>query len=367
MKLLLSGDCTPYILNSQKYQYGPNRTLSASFLTAIRSGNEEIQDEVVLALTRNKDRLTTLRPYHDLADVGGKTAMNFAEKLFSAGFHAIEEYDDQGETPLMRACREGRTSMAAILLRKGANVFKGHRDASLLPGHFLHFLSSYTWAYTPGRSEWESFLSSREKVQLHQAAFDVSENVESTCLCSPDGFSPTTALFQLYSDEGFWVVKQSFQTMTQNMDWTRGELEKQWRCVVLRELFDRLGLTHTCVRVLRDVRQFPDDDRLEIEEEEEEMHMELETLMEEFDEWQAGYAGDIVSCVNLFFDRIDPCLKPFQGLLYVDGWLGFEDDTDCLAPDARFERTWTNSRGQRLCYGHEEGLHEERMLRILFE
>lgn len=93
--------------------------------------------------------------------------------------------------------------------------------------------------------------------------------------------------------------------MTWYLDLSHDKLIRLWRCLVRCEIFERLELTHTCVRFRPTIHRLPEEDRLEIEEEEEELYLQLEELMNEFDEWLEEFNGDIADCVDIFFDRLD--------------------------------------------------------------
>lgn len=147
VELFLRGDCTPYFTTTARSQC---ETLPSSFLAAMESHHEGIQNAVVEALARETTRLQFLRPYHDLAH--NQKASQVVEKLFSAGFHDIELYDEKGRTPLICACYEQNQTLATFLLHRGADPSKPHRDVQLRPGHFL--LYDAPRGITSQRSAW---------------------------------------------------------------------------------------------------------------------------------------------------------------------------------------------------------------------
>ncbi|MCJ1380765.1 hypothetical protein MMC17_003874 [Xylographa soralifera] len=305
-----------------------------------------------------------IKPYHDLASVRGRQAQSFAEKLFQAGFWNVDEYDENGMTPLMTTCYYCTTSMARFLLHHGADLNMTHRDANLRAGHYFPFNakiwrpSLYFWC------KWEDSLGQEHEAALLKAAFAISGLVESRCRCSPDGFSPVTAMFRTCSYKAFHLKKKSFEVMMRHLNLQHSDKMKQWRCLVVIEMFDRLELTHTCIDHLPPVRIFPEDDRLEIEEEEEELYVELQSLIKDYDEWQKDFVGDIVACVNSFFDRLDLVLRPYQGIFGNSIWYG--EDADILGPGMRYQDCWVSSRGKRILQGHSEEVRECNLLDSIF-
>ena len=362
VEIFLESDCRPYILRKTRYQ---TTTLRPSFLLAATSDDEELQNVVVDALARQRHQLHRLRPYHDLANVKGRQAVLFAEKLFSAGFQSIDEYNEDGMTPLMSACCWGTMSMAAFLISHGANLFEKHRDADLRPGHFLTYTGGFMWNWFDFGCRSGNDLRHDDEAKLLEAAFQISSRVDSKCRCSPEGFSPLTAMFRRVTGEASYSRKRCFETMLRYLNPQRIDVTRQWRCLVAMEIFDRLELTHTCVQALPKVRKFSEEDRLEIEEEEEELFLEFESLMNEYDELQKGFAGNIADCVNIFFDKLDPDLRPLQRMTF-GSMLWDREDTDILGPGLLFEKSWISSRGEKVRYGHHEGVRECYLLDSIF-
>jgi Ankyrin repeats (many copies)/Ankyrin repeat len=359
VEALLRGDCSPYF---RKRGFQEMR-LPTSFLDAANSNNEELQNVVAGALTRHH-RLA-VRPYHDLAEVRDGNPTFFAETLFLAGFRDIEEYDENGLTPLMSACCWGNMSMAAFLLRNGGDPLRTHKDADLRAGHFLYYEGDQFFCHGLHSYRNGDDLCPEQEAKLLEAAFEIAEYVHSTCRCSPEGFDPIIALFQANSNENFYVKKQSFENMMGHLSLSHDNLIRRWQCLVRCEIFDRLELTHTCIRCLPTVRKFPEEDRLEIEEEEEELWVQLEEIIDEYDEWQREFNGDIVDCVGIFFDRLDLILRPTQASMR---WAGFlrEGDGGILGPGEGCENHWISSRGKDIIYDHKEGGRESYVLCSLF-
>ena len=247
--------------------------------------------------------------------------------------------------------------MAAFLLSYGANLVKKHRDVDLRPRHFLTYTGGFMWNCFHFRCRSGNDLRHDDEPKVLEAAFQISERVDSRCYCSPGGFSPLTAMFQRVTGKASYSRKRYFETMLKYLNPQRIDITRQWRCLVAMEIFDRYESTHTCVVALPKVRKISEEDRLKIEEEEEELFLEFESLMNKNDEWQKDFAGNIADCVNIFFDKLDPDLRPLQCMLFGTVLWGRED-TDILGPGLRFEKYWISSRGENVRYGHDEGVRE---------
>lgn len=367
VELLLNCDCRPYIIRSCEYQ---STTLPRDFLAVGYDGEDAMQDIMVSALARQRHQLAVIRPYHDLGGYICKNAATFANKIFLAGFHDLEQYDEGGMTPLMNVCNSGSWNMAAFLLEKGADVSTLHRNTTLTAGHFavqrLHW-NLLPYVLTP--LKWIEELKPEQWRRILDSAFDVSGNVASDCLCSPEGYSPTSTLNR--SDTNFHEKRCTFRVLSSYCKWSKSVLEHQLRCFARGEVFNRLGMTHTCLRLHSersggDFRDFLDEDRREIEWEEEELSHQLDTMMDDYDSLRLEFDGDPFDYFDNFFETLDRSLKPvqhsiFQLRLWADG------DSDVLSPGELYERFWYSSRGVKVRYGHKEVAMEEEMLAIVFD
>ena len=375
VETLLASNIIPYITNERGI---PETTLGPTFMLAAESSNQDLQDVVVDALARQRGQLHGLRPFHDLADIhrnegypGGYQVRLFAEKLFSAGFQDVEQYDESGMSPLIVACCNGAMNMASFLLSHGAKPSAEHRDAALRPGHFITYkghLHSY-FAYFGYRSG--DKLDHGQEAKLLESAFKTSNRVNSTCRCSPDGFSPLTALYRRSTIwrstiDSSYSKKQRFKAMLTYLNPQRIDIDRQWRCLVALEVFERLEMTHTCIRHLPTVRAFPEEDRLEIEEEEEELFIEFESIMNEYDQFRGDFIGPTAKCVEDFFDKLDDDLRPLQGM-FTSGKIWNNDDTDILGPGNEYQGYWISSSGKLVRYGHHESAGESCLLGSLFD
>lgn len=301
VELLLTGDCMPYISRKKKDQ---KSTLPPNFLQCGLNNNQALQRVIVKTLARHRHFLRAVKPYHDLAG-NFVDCRSIAEKLLTAGFGKINEYDEHGMTPLMLACCEGNASMAAFLLERGADSSRSHRDTLLRAGHFLFLDSGSMWFRMNYRHMMDGELNPQEKTKLLRPAYDITPLIASRCRCSPEGYSPGTSAFQADLGEDFCVRRRTFEKLLSVLKLCDFDLRREARSFVRMEIFDRLELTHTCIRKFPDIRPFHEQDRLEIEEEEQELYAQFNAFISDFDKWQENFDGDVMSCVNSFFDNLD--------------------------------------------------------------
>jgi hypothetical protein len=196
-------------------------------------------------------------------------------------------------------------------------------------------------------------------VKVLQSAFDTSAAVHSHCLCSPDGFTPITALRRQYCP----LKGRILETCMSLLQWPIGMLERHVRAFALGEVFDRLQMTHTCVDIHNPGQQIPEEDRLEIEDEEEKFHNQLKELMEEYDLGWANFRGDPFKYLDLFFETHEYDVPSCDG----PHWHYIGTDKDLLGPGYSYRSSRLSFTGRRLYYGHKEKVREENMLGLLFD
>lgn len=362
VSILLKGDCLPFLaLNTRDGDIA----LPRAFRKVSESDDTRLHDLIIECLLRHKFLLPKLLPYHDLATERWANNIKFAQKVFDVGFQDIEAYNNSGYTPLMVACQNGNIRMASFLLQHGADPCTCHKHVGLRAGHFLCYDGRNT-VFNSYCAREDGFISKDDEKRLLEAAFDTSIDVESRCRCSPDGFSPITSLFQGRGLlESIHDVKKSFQRLICSFDSSPADRKRYWRAFIVNETFNRLGMTHTCIKLHSADRLFPDCSRIEIEEEEVEYFFKLEEIVARFDLFSERFGDDLSICVDEFFDDLDGDLRP-KGLFgFVPTWN--DTDPDCLGPgESLYVKYFQSSRGQVMKYGYKEITKEDAMLRWLF-
>lgn len=371
VEILLKGDCLVFLNRNTRNK---NRTLPRAFLKVAESQDPRLHNIIIECLSRHKFLLPTLLPYHDLASQRDADSIEFAKNLFIAGFQDIEAYNDFGYTPLMVACFYGNIRMASFLLQHGADPFKCHEDASIRAGHFLfygrrnHISSSHGISWLIKKPQ---FRSKVDEKRLLEIAFYTSIDTESRCRCSPDGFTPITSLFQFIGSKSLYDIKTGLERIIRTIYCSPSDLKRYWRAFIVCETFNRLGMTHTCIKLdspILDfhnrIRLFPDNRRIEIENEEEELFFKLEEIVARFDLFSENRADDLSKCVDEFFDDLDWDLSP-RRFRFPLQW--YDRNPGCLGPGESFSvDCYVSSRGDEIKCNFKEIVTEESMLCLLF-
>jgi hypothetical protein len=353
VELLLEGDCIPNFIRPRKHGI---TTIPLAMLIEIHSGKGSVQNALVRTLIRLRHFLGALRPYHDLALLAWdkEPGVAAADRLFSAGFRDLELRDEHGMTPLMKACLYATLQFLRFLLEKGANASTPHRDSALTAGYFL-----------AGSMDFDSSFSAADSelcAKLLQAAFNVADTVDSNCLCSPEGFTPVTALSRSKNGD----KRRKFGTLMLCLQGLKGAVEQQARAFALGEIFDRLQMTHTCVNIHQPSQQIPEEDRLEIESEEEEFSMQLRELMKEYDLGRVEFSGGPLEFLDFFFEMQELNL-PSQDYPWIWSHKYNSNDKDLLGPGVQYQSCRASFAGKQIFYGHREEVNEENMLALLFD
>lgn len=362
VKVLLAGDCLEFLADGAQYCGG---ALPYAIIKVAESDNPKIHDVVIECLLRHKLLLPKLLPFRDLAARQSIGNLEFAQKLFVAGFRDIDVYDDSGNTPLTTACAKGNINMASFLIQHGADPNKCHKYAGLRAGHFLCYETGSFWSCSEISFQKANDSRTRDvEKRLLEAAFDSSIDVGTRCRCSPDGFSPVTYLLLVCGYRAFYANKESLKELIRHVSPSATDTKKYWRALVIGEIFTRLGMTHTCLKSKPKLQPFPDNDRIGIENDEEDLFFQLQEIVARFDFFSVC-GEEIAECVDMFFDDLDGDLRPQSS--YVRNWTCSEIKSDCLGPGRPFSvRQWTSSRGHKIRCGHKETVKEESMLRWLF-
>jgi ankyrin repeat protein len=358
VELLSDGDCTPYLIMPHSSQ---SMTCPPFMVRAFYSGNETIRNAVLRPLIRVRNSLGTLRPYHDLAFWPGyeQARVTMAERIFSEGFQDLEQEDQYGETPLMRACSHGSFKLVKFLIDKGANPLKPHRDLGLTAGYFLA-RGGRNFIQQSNLSPADADL--KLCAELLQKAFDRADSIKSYCLCSPDGFTPLTALKRSEVKD----KRHGFQMMMISLQWPTSAVERQARAFAVGEIFDRLEMTHTCVNMNEPSEQISEEDRLEIEEEEEEFNDQLRELMEEYDVERSKFNGSPLAFLDWFFEMHEMDLPSQQTAYKERRKKDNKNDKDLLGPGPNYQGCRYSFTNRYAWYGHREEVNQENMLALLF-
>ena len=365
VELLLDGDCVPQFTTPRR---GQSTTIPQDMLEQIAYGDKRIRDALLRALIRLRPFLGDLRPYHDLmkdtlmpeySDI-----LTVFELLISGGYDDLEAWDSTGMTPLMVACKTYNLELAKLFIKHKVSMSTPHRDTSLTAGHYLVM-------YWPFRD----FGSNVDLVSnLLQCAFNASTTVHSHCLCSPEGFTPLTAIRTAMRANRktnlghlpYFYYKANnqryyFELLIETLRPQSNAAEEQARAWALGEVFDRLEMTHTCINMREPWKPISEEDRVEIQLEEEEFNGQLQKIMGEYDLGRAEFSGGPADFLEHFLDSHELDL-PSE---YVDLEEN-EDDRNVLGPGKDYQSIRFSFSGELIRHRHRERVTEENMLALLF-
>lgn len=353
VELLLTGNST------LQFMIPRNNILRNMLLLPISCGSYSHHTSVLNSISHTLLRLRhswrVIQLYHHLGGYGSLNSeftVALAESLFAAGFQDLELQDKHGMTALMRACCGSNLRIAKFLLGKGASLSTPHRDSALTAGHFLVRI----WVFDASFKVSDMELCA----QMLQTAFDATDNVHSRCLCSPEGFTPVTALRRSHHQR----KREIFGRIMRCLQWSTNDVEQQARAFALGEVFDRLQMTHTCVNIRQPYQQIAEEDRIEIEIEEEEFHEQLLELMEEYDIGRVKFSGGPLEFLDFFFEMHELDLPSNKD--NYDKVLNW-NDKDILGPGKEYQFSRISFTGKEIFFGHTEEVKEENMLALLFD
>ena len=242
-----------------------------------------------------------------------------ANQLWSVGFRCTHTYDEQGLTPLHRACWKGEKEIARWFLDHGGDPLKTVRGCFTNALHLLIIGSMSTL----GGHRHDVFA--RLVGILGSSCRD-----DCRCACAIHGCTPTTLLFrktnvlwQTYTD---WHTKcRRFEHWSQVLCQASAAVKICCYEFARLETFERLGITHVCCRHNRDPEAgelivMPQDTQEEIQDEESEMIEELDLWMMRYEKERAAYKGSAMA----FLGEWSALLRCKLGA--PSYWHGSEDD-----------------------------------------
>jgi len=142
-------------------------------------------------------------------------------------------------------------------------------------------------------------------------------------------------------------------------------VEKELRTFAIAVIFDRLGMTHTCLKKNFGKQEILEEYRKEIESEEEEYNNQLRELMREYDMLRVGFSGGPLEFLDYFFELHE------QELLDSNHWSSHRacnrNDKDLLGPGKHYNYRQLSFTGGAILYRHTEEVREENMLALLFD
>jgi hypothetical protein len=293
VRLLLDMDCAQYVKGSNVTLLSTDRKGCPSVVEASIYASTEIQDAVLEALAMRQHAFRDYSIFHDiLAYSSFEKRISLAEKAISAGFRGIDKHDPDGLNPLMKSLLYGSKKWASFFLKKGSNPWKKHPTFELATGHFLcGLLDSYECDY-------DDDMVTIGQVWLTQHPKYMANWFQ--CPCSTNGYSFLTSIltFSRQWDTNTLGRLRRLRNLL-SLNWIPlFEAHEYYRAFVRVELFERLGMTHTCTRISNswmaiDIRELDPEDIVEIQEEESDFIARLDKLMSRYDRAVSEYQGQL--------------------------------------------------------------------------
>ena len=231
--------------------------------------------------------------------------VEFAERLWSSGFRDTNIYDEDGFTPLHKACVYFQLGMVNWLMSHGGDptiVVRGHSlNAYHLHSHgFKDHIKAYGLSITGDMVE-----HYRDTLTRIAGVCGTSCRDDCRCACSLQGCAPTTILLRQMPLS--WCEKEDvFFSWCRSFDPSLGAIET-WCLEFARvETFERLDITHTCCKTAYKAvsAPIPQDTIEEIQDEESEMIDQLESWMILYEEERAKFEGTAIQFLDKWSDML---------------------------------------------------------------
>ena len=257
-----------------------------------------------------------------------------ADRLWSSGFHDTNVHNEDGFTPLHKACRRGKLDMVNWFMSHGGDpttVVRGHTVNA------FHLLSQHFSDCILGDYVSSCVLPNRpymDVVARIAGLCGASCRDNCRCACSPQGCTPTTVLFRRVTRT--WCEKVNFfSSWCRSLNLSPGATEGCCLEFARLETFERLGITHVCCGIGRRYRfvtdPMPQDTTEEIQDEESEMIDQLESWMALYEKERAKFEGSATDFLGKWSDMLKDELDvpaPFE-----EYWMeeGGQDREKCMA------------------------------------
>ncbi len=133
------------------------------------------------------------RSVYDTGDMHGSIRLSpqYAEMLWSAGFHDIDSPNHTGLTPMMQSWYAANFEMVNWFMQKGVSGRSRHQDAPLYGLHLLPVRIAYPGAYFRHDSD----LIDTDVALILNLQHDQTINHDGcVCICAPQGCTPASFL-----------------------------------------------------------------------------------------------------------------------------------------------------------------------------
>ena len=184
---------------------------------------------------------------YDTGDFHGDIRLSpqYAEMLWSAGFHDIDSPNYTGLTPIMQSWYAANFEMVTWFIQKGVSARSRHQDAPLYGLHLL----AVRIAYPGGYFQHDSDLIDTDLALISNLQHDQTINHDDcVCICAPQGCTPASFLVKqtpqynenLYALFPKWCEKTN--PSAELLEHSAREYTRAWIC-------RKMLLPHTCCKI----------------------------------------------------------------------------------------------------------------------
>ena len=272
----------------------------------------DIQQAVIETFSHSAASVGDHSVYHALFDFGRPPCLTILQSFYANGFESVDSLNEEGQTPLFWACLNSigrswtRETLQSIqwLLDKGAcpNFF----SVDSYPNLLFYIANSY-----PRQLADDIRFPSKEFESLVKRSASVCDPLCSDgcrCYCSTAG---CLSCYEFWSSDAFRIHHSSVRIDALHK-WlslcTVDETQSKecYEDILRLEVFDRLGMAHTCCR--RQGLYMDETDQEDLWEEDAVLREQMELIIEGYLKCYERYAGGLKRFWKSCFQDLDVLL-----------------------------------------------------------
>lgn len=245
--------------------------------------------------------------------------LRFLNSFYQAGFKSVDIRDDEGDTPLFyKASRAGSSDQLVWFLSHGARpdrpIAAGAQGSTRYPNILFYVALRHKYI------EWDVWWNA---ALVPSSLHLVTDGC--LCLCGTKGCIPSHLLWRCnesrwnrvcQEDNTFFRRSESLHSWIQQWRVPELEMELVYSGVVRLELFERLGMAHTCCGNAPSYQSFvrrmcPDEqERVRLQDEDSELALQLNDLAAHYKKARGEHVGGAENLWRLWWQVVDEILPP---------------------------------------------------------
>ena len=324
-----------------------------------RSVNVPLKLNPASGFSRKGSHLTV---YHSVFSVGSLPDIGLLDCLFENGFECIDALNEEWNTPLLMMCRKstrnrlGKKTILLVdwLLSKGACPKFSFTNSN--PNIIFYLATCLARNMRDSSQDYDKYLRCLIRRSASQCSPLDSDSCQ--CYCSYSGCLPfhnfwrcgnlfiDHQICRLISRDTLFNALNVWLDMC-GLDDTQSEVCYEEVCRL--EVFDRLGLVHTCCAFQDEELLTPEVDRKEVQEEDKELNVQLDLTVHTYRNGREKYTGNPKNFWKnwmLELDEILPELAPQERCRFRCSTYVFYDDYKMSAEYAEDEAIWHDHRSE---------------------